>query len=345
MTRSIVNFSAGPAMLPEAVMLRAQSEFMDWQGIGKSVVEISHRSEEFMSIAEHAESTLRQIMAIPEHYHVLFLRGKTTADYLVTGVWSNKAAQIAAPYVQANIACHAQASGFQSIPEQQDWQLDPDAAYCYYVSNETIEGLEFGFVPDTGDVPLVCDMTSSILSRVIDINDYGLVFAGAQKNIAPAGMTVVIVNDELLSNVLPATPALLDYRQQAEADCMLNTPPTFNWYMAGLMFDWIIEQGGVLELERQNRLKAKMLYELIDNSSFYVNRIDKACRSDMNVVFKLGDESLNETFLEQAKSRGLHAIKGHRLAGGMRASLYNAMPEAGVKQLADFMREFERTQT
>ncbi len=361
MSRSILNFGAGPAMLPEEIMLQAQSEFLDWQGIGKSVMEIGHRTDDFKSIANHAEQSLREILNIPDDYHVLFLaggatqqfsvipmnllQGKTSADYLHTGIWSAKAMQLAKRYCDINMVCSSEQSNFTTIPDKNDWQLDSKAAYVYYTDNETIGGLEFPFTPDVTGVPLVSDMTSSILSKTIDVSRFGLIFAAAQKNIGPAGMTVVIVHKDLLGEVLPFTPDLFDYRLQTQEKSMLNTPPTFNWYMAGLMFDWIKQQGGLDELEKRNQRKSSLLYDFIDASSFYQNHIDAVYRSKMNVVFSLTDENLTDDFLKQAESNGLHALKGHRLAGGMRASLYNAMPESGVKQLVDFMREFERTQS
>lgn len=345
-------------MLPEQVMSRAQAEFMDWNDTGKSVMEISHRSDDFISIADRAEQTLREILVIPDNYHVLFLaggatqqfsvipmnlmQGKTCADYLHTGIWSKKAMLEAEPYTTINTVCSGEKSKFTTIPDKSDWQLNFEAAYCYYCANETISGLAFPFIPEVGSVPLVTDMTSSILSEELDIKKLGVIFAGTQKNIGPAGMTVVIIKDELLGEVLPGTPGLLDYRLQAEAKSLLNTPPTFNWYMAGLMFDWVKEQGGIVEMERRSLRKSQMLYDLCDASSLYNNEIDKTYRSKINVVFSLIDETLNDVFLSKAEAAGLHSLKGHRLAGGMRASLYNAMPESGVKQLVDFMQEFER---
>jgi phosphoserine aminotransferase len=361
MSRSILNFGAGPAMLPEAIMLQAQAELLDWNSTGKSVMEIGHRTDDFKSIATHAEQSLRDIINVPDDYHVLFLaggatqqfsvipmnlmQGKTSADYLYTGIWSAKAMQLAKKYCETNIVCSSESSNFTNIPDANDWQLDSNAAYVYYTDNETIGGLEFHSIPDVGNVPLISDMTSSILSKQFDVSRFSLIFAAAQKNIGPAGMTLLIVNKELLGDVLPFTPDLFDYRLQAQEKSMLNTPPTFNWYMAGLMFDWVKHQGGLVELEKQNQRKSSLLYDFIDSSSIYHNPIDTACRSKMNVVFSLTDESLTDNFLKQAESNGLHALKGHRLAGGMRASLYNAMPESGVKQLVDFMQEFERTQS
>jgi phosphoserine aminotransferase len=361
MSRSVLNFGAGPAMLPEEVMLQAQTELLDWNGTGKSVMEIGHRTDDFKSIAEHTEQLLRSILNVPDDYHVLFLaggatqqfsvipmnllQGKTSADYLLTGIWSNKAMQLAQRYCETNIVCTFEKSSFTTIPNVKDWKIDSKAAYVYYTDNETIGGLEFNAVPDVGNVPLVTDMTSSILSKTIDVSRFGLILAAAQKNIGPAGLTIVIVKKDILGEVLAFTPDLLNYQIQAREKSMLNTPPTFNWYMAGLMFDWVKQQGGLVELEKLNKHKSALLYDAIDNSELYQNNIDTACRSKMNVVFSLTDESLTDNFLQQAESNGFHALKGHRLAGGMRASLYNAMPESGVKQLVDFMQEYERTQS
>ena len=344
-------------MLPEEVMLQARAELIDWRGSGKSVMEISHRSPEFQAIAEHAETTLRELLAIPADYHVLFLAGgathqfsvlpmnlltgKTGADYLHTGHWSGKALQAAGAYAKINIACSGEASAFTAIPAIAEWRLNPDAAYCYYCDNETISGLEFKSVPDVAGV-LATDMTSSILSKQIDVSRLGVIIAGAQKNIGPAGLTIVIVKAGLLAETLPGTPDLLNYRRQAEANSMLNTPPTFNWYMAGLVFDWVKAQGGVRAMQTLAEQKAGRLYRLIDASSLYENPIAEAWRSNMNVVFTLADKGLEQVFLSEAEQAGLHCLKGHRQIGGMRASIYNAMPESGVAQLADFMKEFER---
>jgi phosphoserine aminotransferase len=360
MSRSILNFGAGPAMLPEEVMLHAKAEFMDWQGTGKSVMEIGHRTDDFMSIAVQAEQSLRDILNIPDEYHVLFLsggatqqfsvvpmnllQGNTSADYIHTGIWSNKAMQLAKRYCKTNTVCSSEQSNFVSIPDVKDWKLSNEAAYVYYTDNETIGGLEFHSVPDVGAAPLVSDMTSSLLSKSIDVPRFGIIFAAAQKNIGPAGLTIIIVNKELLHDVLPFTPDLFNYQLQAKGNSMLNTPPTFNWYMAGLMFDWVKKQGGLVQMEKNNQRKSSLLYEFIDTSSFYNNNIQADCRSRMNVIFSLANENLTTDFLKQAESSGLHALKGHRLAGGMRASLYNAMPESGVRQLIDFMQEFERKQ-
>ena len=348
-------------MLPEAVLLRAQAELLDWQGTGKSVMEISHRSNEFGSIADHAESTLRQLLSVPDDYRILFLsggatqqfsvipmnlmQGKSSADYMHTGIWSEKAMQLAKRYTQVKCVCSSESSKFTTIPAANDWLLDPDAAYVYYTDNETIGGLEFHSIPDVGQVPLVTDMTSSILSKQIDVSRFGIIFAAAQKNIGPAGMTLVIIHETLLGEPLPFTPDLFNYQLQVKEKSLLNTPPTFNWYMAGLMFDWIKEQGGIEVMHQRNKTKAAMLYKFIDTSNLYQNNIDTLYRSNTNVVFTLEDESLNEEFLKQARAAELHDLKGHRLAGGMRASLYNAMPETGVKRLVEFMQEFEQTRS
>ena len=344
-------------MLPDEVMSQAQQEMLDWQGTGMSVMEIGHRTPAFVNIATHAEQTLRELMDITDEYHVLFLsggathqfsvvpmnllRGKTAADYIDTGIWSAKAVRLAKPYLNVNEVCSAKETGYRHIPPVDSWQLDDTAAYCYYTENETVGGVEFQYIPDV-KTPLVCDMTSSILSRPVDVSRYGLIFAGAQKNIAPAGLTIVIVKKELCGDVLPFTPDLLNYEMQANDNSMLNTPPTFNWYMAGLMFDWIKSNGGLKEFERINREKSSLLYQLIDNSGFYRNDVEPSCRSRMNVIFHLPDEKLMTPFLQEAEENRLFALKGHKLAGGLRASIYNAMPLQAVQELADFMLEFER---
>ncbi len=353
----VYNFGAGPAMLPEPVMRRAREEFLDWGGTGISVLEMGHRSAEFRGIAERAEADLRTLMGIPEHYRVLFLhggaspqfamvpmnllRGKEKADYLHTGYWSGKAIAEARRFCRVNLAASGEEYGFLSIPIPERWQLDPEAAYLYYTANETITGVEFQEVPEA-TVPLVADMTSNILSRPVPVERFGLIFAGAQKNISTAGLGVVIVREELLGQLADHHPSLCDYALHAEKGSMVNTPPTYAWYLAGLTFQWLLEQGGLEEMERRNREKADLLYRAIDDSDLYINDVDPACRSRMNVSFRLAEESLNERFLEQAKERGLLALKGHRSLGGMRASLYNAMPLAGVRALVAFLREFER---
>ncbi|HEC16374.1 MAG TPA: 3-phosphoserine/phosphohydroxythreonine transaminase [Sedimenticola sp.] len=352
------NFSAGPAMLPEEVLLQAQEELPDWRGSGMSVMEMSHRSKEFVSIAEQAEADLRELLAVPDDYRVLFLqggassqfamvplnllRGKSGADYINTGSWSKKAIAEARKFCEVNIAGSSEASGFTSVPAQDELNLNPDAAYVHCTPNETIGGVEFPYVPETGGVPLVADMSSTILSRPIDVSRYGVIYAGAQKNIGPAGLTVVIVREDLIGGAAADTPAMFDYSVHAEAGSMYNTPPTYAWYLAGLVFQWLKRNGGLEAMAQINRRKAEALYDAIDNSGFYANPVDKPCRSWMNVPFTLADPDLDATFLAEAKEAGLLTLKGHRSVGGMRASIYNAMPEAGVRALIEFMAGFEQ---
>jgi len=355
----IYNFSAGPAMLPRAVMLQAREELLDWHGTGMSVMEMSHRSKAYLSIAEQAEADLRTLLAIPDNYKVLFLqggatsqfamvpinllRGKGAADYINTGAWSKKAIAEAGKFCTVNVAATGEAGNFSAIPAFENWQLDPGAAYVHYTPNETIGGVEFHWVPDTGDVPLVADMSSTILSRPVDVSRYGLIYAGAQKNIGPAGLTVVIVRDDLVGETLAGTPTMFDYKVHADNGSMYNTPPTFAWYLAGLVFKWLQGQGGLDAMAEINRRKSERLYAAIELSDFYSSPVDAACRSWMNVPFTLADAALDAAFLEQAGQAGLLNLKGHRSVGGMRASIYNAMPESGVAALIDFMSEFERT--
>ncbi|MGB5438181.1 MAG: 3-phosphoserine/phosphohydroxythreonine transaminase [Gammaproteobacteria bacterium] len=354
----IYNFSAGPAVLPGAVLQQAREELLDWHGTGMSVMEMSHRSKEYLSIAAQAEADLRELLGIPEQYHVLFLqggatsqfamvpmnllRGRTQADYINTGAWSKKAIAEAARYCRVNVAASSEDTKFTSIPAEENWQLDAGSAYVHYTPNETIGGVEFHRIPDCGDVPLVADMSSTILSRPLDVSRYGLIYAGAQKNIGPAGLTVVIVREDLVGNTLDGTPSMFDYKKHADNGSMLNTPPTFAWYLAGLVFDWLKKQGGLYAMEKINQRKARHLYAAIDRSGFYRSPVDVDCRSWMNVPFTLADNNLDGVFLDQAGHAGLLNLKGHRSVGGMRASIYNAMPEAGVDALIDFMREFER---
>lgn len=354
----VYNFSAGPAMLPEAVLERAREELLDWQGSGMSVMEMSHRGSQFVSIAEAAEANLRQLMGIPDNYKVLFLqggatmqfsavplnllRGRSTADYLDTGQWSKKAIAEAGRFCQVNVAASTRESGYSSVPARSEWNLGPDAAYVHYTPNETIGGVEFHQIPDVGDVPLVADMSSTILSRPLDVSRYGVIYAGAQKNIGPAGLTIVIVREDLLGHAAEGCPSMLDYQVQAKADSMSNTPPTYSWYMAGLVFQWLLEQGGLEAMAERNQRKAGTLYGLIDESGFYANPVAPDARSWMNVPFTLADSGLDKTFLAEAAEAGLVTLKGHRSVGGMRASIYNAMPEAGVDALAAFMRDFEQ---
>jgi phosphoserine aminotransferase len=354
----VYNFSAGPAVLPEEVLERAREEMLDWRGSGMSVMEMSHRGKEYMSIAAQAEADLREVMRIPEEYKVLFLQGGASlqfamipmnllgdtraADYINTGAWSKKAIAEAKRYGTINVAASSEAERFATIPPQERWQLDPRAAYVHYTPNETIGGLEFHWIPETGGVPLVADMSSTILSRPLDVSRYGVIYAGAQKNIGPAGLTVVIVREDLIGKPLAGTPTMLDYQTHTDNESMYNTPPTYAWYIAGLVFDWIKRKGGLPAMAERNRRKAQSLYAAIDGSDFYHSPIDPGCRSWMNVPFTLARPELDEAFLKEAKAAGLVALKGHRSVGGMRASLYNAMPEEGVAALVAFMAEFER---
>jgi phosphoserine aminotransferase len=356
MTR-VFNFSAGPAALPESVLRQAADEMLDWHGSGMSVMEMSHRGREFIAIHAEAEALLRELMAIPGNYKVLFmqggaigenaivpmnlLRGKTGADYIDTGEWSKKSIKEAGKYCTVNVAASAKDTGYTTIPKRESWKLDPNAAYVHICANETIGGVEYHFTPDTGDVPLVADVSSNILSRPMDVSKYGLLYGGAQKNIGPAGLTIVIVRDDLLGRALPITPSAFDYQQQAEAESMLNTPPTYAIYIAGLVFHWIKAQGGLAAMEAHNRAKAALIYDYLETTSFYASPVAKDCRSLMNVPFKLKDDKLDEAFLKGAQARGMVQLKGHRSVGGMRASIYNAMPVEGVKALVAYMKEFE----
>lgn len=356
----VYNFGAGPAILPEAVLAQAKEEMLDWQGCGMSVMEMSHRGKEFMAIAAQAEQDLRELLAIPDSYKVLFLQGgassqfamvpinllhgKTKADYVNTGSWSKKAISEAKRFCDVNIAASSEQAGAIIIPPQSKWKLNKDAAYVHFTPNETIDGVEFHWVPDTDDVPLVADMSSTILSRPVDVSKYGVIYAGAQKNIGPAGLTVVIVREDLIGAVMPDMPVMFDYKTHAENDSMYNTPPTYGWYLAGLVFTWLKKMGGLSAMAEINRRKAERLYAAIDDSDFYHNPVDPACRSWMNVPFTLAKSELDGAFLEQAKKAGLVALKGHRSVGGMRASIYNAMPELGIEALVDFMKDFERHQ-
>jgi phosphoserine aminotransferase len=353
MTR-VFNFSSGPAVLPEPVLRRAAGEMLDWHGSGMSVMEMSHRGKEFMAIHAQAQALLRELLAIPANYRVLFMQGGAIgenaivpmnligrtgrADYVLTGAWSKKSAKEAQRYGTVNIAATGDGS---EIPPQSAWKLDPRASYVHICANETIDGVEFHWTPDTGSVPLVADMSSNILSRRIDVSRYGLIYAGAQKNIGPSGLTIVIVREDLLGHALPVTPTAFNYQQQAENDSMVNTPATYSIYVAGLVLQWLKEQGGVAAIERRNEEKAKLLYDYLDGSGFYRNTVAREDRSWMNVPFRLRDESLDQPFLEGAVEHGMVQLKGHRSVGGMRASIYNAMPLAGVQALVAYMREFE----
>ena len=356
--RGVYNFGAGPAMLPAAVMQQAQEELMDWQGTGISVIEMSHRSKHFAGIVEESETDLRELLNIPDSHRVLFLQGGAssqfamvpmnlvrsgqTADYVHTGIWSGKAIKEAKRFAKVRIAASSEANNFMSIPSRSEWSLDDEAVYAYFTDNETIGGLEFPALPDTGKVPLVSDMTSNFLSRPIDVSRFAAIFAGSQKNIGPAGLVVVIVKEDLLGEAGEGVPSLYDYAIQSRENSLYNTPPTFTWYMAGLVFKWIKEQGGIPAMQALSEKKSSMLYEYIDQSDFYANPVAPEFRSRMNIPFTLANDELNESFLSQAKDAGLVELKGHRSVGGMRASLYNAMPVEGVSSLLDFMREFER---
>ena len=355
----IFNFSAGPAVLPEEVLRIAAGEMLDWHGSGMSVMEMSHRGKEFIGIADEAEADLRTLLAIPDRYKVLFLQGgaigenaivpmnlvhgRATADYVNTGEWSKKSIKEAKKYVGVNVAASAEDGSFTYVPARDTWRLTPGAAYVHICSNETIGGVEYPDAPDTGDVPLVADMSSHLLSRVIDVAKYGVIYGGAQKNIGPAGLTLVIVRDDLLDRALPITPSAFHWKEQAEADSMLNTPPTYAIYVAGLVFKWLLAQGGVPAIEQRNIAKAKLLYDCLDASAFYTNPVRPEFRSRMNVPFRLPDPALDEPFLKGAQERGMVQLKGHRSVGGMRASIYNAMPVAGVEALVAYMKEFERS--
>ncbi|MGD8594451.1 MAG: 3-phosphoserine/phosphohydroxythreonine transaminase [Gammaproteobacteria bacterium] len=354
----VYNFSAGPAAIPEEVLKQAQAEMLDWKGSGMSVMEMSHRGKEFMSIAQKAEADLREIMAIPGNYKVLFLQGgasaqfamipmnllngKTSADYINTGAWSKKAIAEAKRFCEVNIAATTEEGRFTATPAQNDLQLNSGAAYVHYCPNETIGGVEFPYVPDTGDVPLVADMSSTILSRPVDVSKFGIIYAGAQKNIGPAGMAVVIVRDDLIGHADDKVPAMFNYKTHADNESMYNTPPTYTWYIAGLVFEWIKRKGGLNAMAQINERKANKLYAAIDASDFYTNPVEIKSRSWMNVPFTLANADLDSVFLAEAKDKGLVTLKGHRSVGGMRASIYNAMPEEGVDALIEFMRDFEK---
>jgi len=354
------NFSAGPAMLPTAVIERAQAEMLDWNGSGMSVMEMSHRGKEFMSIATKAEADLREVMNIPDNYKVLFLQGgassqfaaiplnllgdKDSADYINTGMWSKKAIAEAKRYCNVNVAADTSGNGFTSVPAQAELKLNPDAAYVHYTPNETIGGVEFDYIPETGDVPLVADMSSTILSRPVDVSKFGMIYAGAQKNIGPAGLCIVIIRDDLLGKAAANTPIMFNYATHAENDSMYNTPPTYAWYVAGLVFDWLKAQGGLEAMATVNKRKADKLYAAIDASDFYGSPVAINGRSWMNVPFTLANPDLDGDFLKGASERGLVTLKGHRSVGGMRASIYNAMPEEGVDALVAYMQEFESRQ-
>ncbi len=355
---TIYNFSAGPAVLPKDVLQQVQAELVDWHGSGMSVMEMSHRGKEFMGIAAEAEADLRELMAIPANYKVLFLqggassqfamvpmnllRGKASADYLNTGEWSKKAIKEAKKYAAVNVVASSEDRNFSYAPTQDQWKLDPNAAYVHYTPNETIGGVEIFWTPEVGDVPLVADMSSTILSRPIDVSKYGVIYAGAQKNIGPAGLTIVIVREDLMGETVAGTPTMFDYKIHADNESMYNTPATFAMYTAGLVFKWLKARGGLAGMEKINREKAALLYDALDATDFYASPVAKGNRSLMNVPFTLKDAALDDAFLKGAKERGLLQLKGHRSVGGMRASIYNAMPTEGVKALVDYLQAFEK---
>ncbi|MDO5057805.1 MAG: 3-phosphoserine/phosphohydroxythreonine transaminase [Lautropia sp.] len=356
--RTPFNFSAGPAMLPEDVLQTAHRELLDWHGTGMSVMEMSHREKDYMGIHAQAQADLRALLDIPDDYRVLFMAGGATlqfaalvmnllpegrsADYIDTGVWAGKAINEARRLATIRVAASSKAQRYTCVPPQADWQPDPAATYVHICTNETIGGVEWHQPPEVGTVPLVADMSSHILSRPIDVRRYGMIYAGAQKNIGPAGLTLVIIREDLLDRARAQVPAVLDYRLQANNDSMLNTPPTYAIYLAGLVFQWLKAQGGLAAVEQHNIAKARLLYDTIDASSFYANPVAPADRSRMNIPFTLADDALNEAFLRGAQARGLENLRGHRSVGGMRASIYNAMPLAGVQALVDYMHEFEK---
>lgn len=354
----VYNFAAGPATLPLEVLQQAREEMLDWQGGGMSVMEISHRSKAFIGVAQEAESSLRELLAVPANYKVLFLQGgatgqfsaiplnlthaDSTVDYINTGAWSKKAIGEAKRLTKVNVAADEAGSNYSTVPEQGALKLTPGAAYLHYTPNETIGGVEFPYVPATNGVPLVADMSSTILSRPIDVSQFGLIYAGAQKNIGPSGLCVVIVRDDLIGKARPGTPSVWDFKAMADDGSMLNTPPTFGWYFAGLVFKWLQSRGGLTAMAERNRAKAETLYRAIDDSGFYRNPVARNARSWMNIPFTLAKPELDKTFLSEAHAAGLTNLEGHRSVGGMRASIYNAMPLEGVQALVAFMKEFQR---
>lgn len=355
---TVFNFSAGPAMLPAPVLQRAAEELGSWHGSGLSVMEMSHRGAEFRDIVARASSALRRLLAVPDSHHILFLQGgataqfalvplnllgtRTSADYVTTGYWSTQAMREAQRYCEVREAAVSARRQFREIPDPAGWSLDPEAAYVHICSNETIDGVEFFFTPQTGGVPLVADMSSHLLSRPIDVSRYGVIYAGAQKNIGPAGLTVVIVHRDLLERASPLAPAVFNWTVQAAHDSLRNTPPTWAIYVAGLVFEWLLAEGGLAAMEARNLAKAQLLYAALDRSGLYRNTVDPAVRSRMNVPFRLQDPALEAAFLAGAEAAGLRQLQGHRSVGGLRASLYNAMPLAGVQALVDYLQEFER---
>ncbi len=355
----VYNFSAGPAMLPLEVLEQARDELLDWGASGMSVMEVSHRGKAFVACAAQAEATLREIMAIPDNYKCLFLQGGAFGqfaaipmnlaaegapiDFLKTGDWSAKAISEAKKYATARVIADESADNYTKAPAAGSYQVGADAAYLHYTPNETIRGVEFNYVPDAGDVPLVADLSSTILSRPIDVSKFGLIYAGAQKNMGPSGMCVVIVRDDLLGKARPTTPSVWNYEQMAANDSMLNTPPTFAWYLLGLVYQWVADHGGLAGMAERNQAKADALYGFIDGSDYYSNPVQPDSRSWMNVPFLIANPDLDKTFVADATAAGLTNLAGHRSVGGMRASIYNAMPLEGVQALIEFMKEFERT--
>ena len=356
--KKIYNFSAGPAVLPRPVLERAQAEMLDWHGSGMSVMEMSHRGKEFTGILAKTEADLRSLLNIPVNYKVLFLQGGAiaenamiplnllggkSADYAITGGWSKRSVEDASAYGHINVVASSENDHFTHVPAYADWQLDQNAAYLHVCTNETMSGVEFDGLPDSHGVPIVADMSSHILSRVIDVSQYGVIYGGAQKNIGPAGLCIVIVRDDLLDRASPLTPAVFNWKDQAENHSMINTPATYSIYIAGLVFEGLIAEGGVAAIEQKNIAKAKLLYDYIDSTEFYANHVAVNNRSRMNIPFFLADERLNDAFLKGAEAQGLLQLKGHRNVGGMRASIYNAMPMSGVEALVSYMQQFEST--
>jgi len=355
----VINFSSGPAALPESVLKQAAAEMLDWRGCGMSVMEMSHRGPEFMEILAQTQALFRELLDVPDNYTVLFLQGGAIAenailpmnmlgrtgqaDYVVSGVWSQKSMKEAAKYGQINLAASSEDNGFSSMPALAQWRLSPQAAYVHYCSNETIGGVECHWTPDTGMVPLVADMSSNILSKPLDVSKFGLIYAGAQKNMGPSGVTVVVVRNDLLGQALTVTPSAFNYQIQAEQNSMYNTPPTYAIYIMGLVFAYLKQEGGLTAIQEHNRRKAVLLYDFIDHSKLFSNQVAHQDRSLMNVTFFLADEALNAAFLEGAQAQGMVQLRGHRSAGGMRASIYNAMPLSGVQTLVNYMHAFEKS--
>jgi phosphoserine aminotransferase len=352
------NFSAGPAVLPKSVMLRAQAEMIDWHDSGMSVMEMSHRGKHYMSIIEKVESDFRSLFNVPKNYKVLFLQGGAIAqnsmvplnllngkkaNYVVSGYWSKRSYQDALPFGDMSIAASSESIGYTKAPDLKEWKIDSSASYIHFCSNETIHGVEYFDLPSVKTIPVVADMSSHILSRPVDISQFGVIYAGAQKNIGPAGLTIVIVRDDLLEVASPLTPSVFNWKTQAENQSMINTPTTYSIYMAGLVFEWLIELGGLAAIEKQNIKKAELLYNYIDSSDFYSNPIDIKNRSRMNVPFRIQNEDLHASFVTGAENLGMIGLKGHRLVGGIRASIYNAMPIEGVQALVDYMTDFEKS--